>query len=74
MSIRTIAVLREAELKDGQMFFIVVLVVRHTHGFHPGKKSLSRAKAKSCSLALEIKYMPLVPFVPIMAHLLPMEY
>ena len=32
MSIKTIAVLKEAELKDGQMFVVVVLVARHTHG------------------------------------------
>jgi len=73
MSIKTIAVLKETELKDGQMFVSAIRFVYHPH-VSAGKKSLSKVKEKSCCLALEIKSMPPVRFVPTTAHLLPKEY
>jgi len=73
MSIKTIAVLKEIELKDGQMFVNAIRFVDHAH-ISAGKKSLSKEKEKSCYLALEIKSMPLVHFVLTTAHLSPKEY
>lgn len=70
MSMKTIAVLKESELKDGEMFVNVEFVFLFCLHICAGKKSPSKAKGRFCYLVSEIKSTLQVPFVHTMAHLL----
>lgn len=73
MSLKTIAVLDETELQDGEMFVVgismdVILWCGTDSDVITGRRLPLKAKEKSSFLVSEIKYMPRVPIARIMVR------